>query len=104
MSVSMDGCMYECIVIANVFWLSSAPRSRTSSAGGVGGSTGRAGASASSALAAASELAAALEERGEKISQLAVKSDAVRDHAADFKASSAVLTQNLKKKNNRWFF
>ena len=86
---------------------SSSPRSRASSGGGSGGgggSAGRAGASASSALAAASELGLALEERGEKISQLAIKSDAVRDHAADFKASSAVLAQNLKKKSNRWFF
>jgi hypothetical protein len=85
----------------NGCWCCSLPRSRTSSAGG---SAGKAGASVSSALAAASELGAALEERGEKISQLAIKGDAVRDNAVDFKSSSAVLAQNLKKKSNRWFF
>jgi len=77
----------------------SVARSRTSSSSAVVTS---ATTSASLATSAARELAVALEERGEKLKQLAAKSDQIKDGSSDFKASTNNLTDKLKKKNNRW--
>jgi len=47
-------------------------------------------------------LGVALEERGEKLKQLAAKSDQVKDGSSDYKEVTANLADKLKKKNNRW--